>query len=273
MNDLTQYEKEALLKKIKIKWIYNSNAIEGNTLSEGDTSFIIEHGLTVQGKSLLEHNQVVGHLKAIDLIYAILEKDTIEQEDLFLLHKAIQTETLIDYERPVGAYKALPNGRWIHIDGKDEHYYYPDPDDIKHLMGLWFEKFANIGSVITSKEEAIKVYTQMHTSFVAIHPFYDGNGRIARLVANLPLLKNNYLPIIVDTQLKDMYTKLLFAHNMTYELNDDTKALIIENDAYLDLVDFFEEQYKNTENILNTLRESTIKMEAMKAKRLSKRKS
>ena len=55
MNELTTYEKEALLKQLRVKWIYNSNAIEGNTLSEGDTSFIIEHGLTVQGKSLAEH--------------------------------------------------------------------------------------------------------------------------------------------------------------------------------------------------------------------------
>jgi len=94
MEELTEYEKEALLKQLRIKWIYNSNAIEGNTLSEGDTSFIIENGLTVQGKSLAEHNQVIGHMKALDLIYTMLDKDSIDEEDLFLLHKAIQTEIL-----------------------------------------------------------------------------------------------------------------------------------------------------------------------------------
>jgi Fic family protein len=117
MGDLDSYEKEALLKKLRIKWIYNSNAIEGNTLSEGDTSFIIENELTVQGKSLSEHQQVIGHMKALDLIYAMLEKESITEDDLLLLHKAIQTKHLVDSESPNGVYKIIPNGRWINIDG------------------------------------------------------------------------------------------------------------------------------------------------------------
>lgn len=272
MDELTNYEKEALLKQLRVKWIYNSNAIEGNTLSEGDTSFIIENGLTVQGKSLAEHHQVLGHIKALDLIYKMLEKNTITEDDLFLLHKAIQTEMLVDYERPNGAYKVIPNGRWIKIDGKDEHFYYPHPDDTKYLMDLWLKAYGNIGQKINSKEEAIKIYTDMHTNFVAIHPFYDGNGRIARLVANLPLLKNGYLPIIVDTRSKDEYTKLLFSYNMSNELNRNTTILTKENEAYLYLLDFFEEQYKNSEEILETLRESTKKMEARRSKISSSKK-
>jgi len=126
-NHLEAYEKDALLKKLKVTWTYNSNAIEGNTLTEGDTTFIIENGLTVQGKSLAEHNQVIGHVKALDLVYEFLLKEQMEQEDLFLLHTAIQTEQLIDYERPNGAYKVLPNGRWHKVDGKDKHFYYTHP--------------------------------------------------------------------------------------------------------------------------------------------------
>ena len=270
-NDLTEYEKEALLKKLRVKWIYNSNAIEGNTLSEGDTSFIIENGLTVQGKSLSEHNQVVGHLKALDLIYKMLEKERIEEEDIFLLHRAIQTEILIDYERPNGAYKVVANGRWINIDGKDKHFYYPLPEDIKHLMYLWFAEFGNISKNIASKDEAIKIYTDMHASFATIHPFHDGNGRLARLISNLPLLKSGYLPIIIDTQLKDEYIRLLFEYNMTGHLDDHTSKLIVINDEYLELSYFFEEQYKNAEEILETLRESTKKMEDMRSKRLLRR--
>ena len=266
MDELTSYEKEALLKQLRVKWIYNSNAIEGNTLSEGDTSFIIENGLTVQGKSLAEHNQVLGHIKALDFIYKMLEKDTIKEEDLFLLHKAIQTEILIDSERPNGAYKVIPNGRWINIDGKDEHFYYPHPDDTKYLMDLWLKEYGNISQKINSKKEAVKIYTDMHTNFVAIHPFYDGNGRIARLVANLTLLKNGYLPIIIDTKLKDEYTQLLFSYNMSNELNENTTTLTKENDAYLYLFDFFEEQYRNSEETLKTLRESTKKMEERRSK-------
>ena len=200
MGELTAYEKEALLQQLRIKWIYNSNAIEGNTLSERDTSFIIENGLTVQGKSLSEHNQVIGHMKALDLIYTMLERDAITEDDLFLLHKAIQTEVLIDYERPNGAYKVVANGRWVNINGKSQHFYYPLPEDTKYLMNLWFNEFGTISKEITSRDEAIRVYTDMHISFTSIHPFHDGNGRLARLISNLPLLKNGYLPIIIDTK-------------------------------------------------------------------------
>ncbi len=262
MGDLTSYEKEALLKQLKVKWIYNSNAIEGNTLSEGDTSFIIENGLTVQGKSLSEHNQVIGHMKALDLIYEMLNKETITEEDLFLLHKAIQTEILIDYERPNGAYKVIPNGRWIKIEGKDKHFYYPHPDDTKYLMDLWFKSYGNINKKINSKEDAIKIYTDMHISFAAIHPFYDGNGRLARLVANLPLLKNGYLPIIIDSKHRAIYIDLLSTYNLQSQtLNNNTVNFIEENNAYLNLIDFFLDQYNNSEEILETLRESTKQLE------------
>ena len=271
MDELDSYEKEALLKKLRIKWIYNSNAIEGNTLSEGDTSFIIENGLTVQGKSLSEHQQVIGHMKALDLIYAMLEKERIDEEDLFLLHKAIQTEHLVDYERPNGAYKVTPNGRWIRLDGKDQHFYYPLPEDTQHLMDVWFHHFATIAQPIESKKEAIEVYTAMHVSFGAIHPFYDGNGRLARLVANLPLLKNGYLPIIIDSRDRAEYIELLSTYNLTSdELDNTTTEIVVKNDAYFDLIDFFTLQYKNSEEILNALRESKHYLEQKRMQRRSK---
>jgi len=272
MGELDKYEKEALLKQLRVKWIYNSNAIEGNTLSEGDTSFIIENGLTVQGKSLSEHNQVIGHMKALDLIYAMLEKETITEDDLFLLHKAIQTEILIDYERPNGAYKVVANGRWINIDGKDQHFYYPLPEDTTHLMDLWFKEFGNISREIRSKEEAIKVYTDMHVSFAGIHPFHDGNGRLARLISNLPLLKNGYLPIIIDSKHRAEYIELLSTYNLSSsQLDSDTTELIDKSDVYLDLIDFFNEEYRNSEEILETLRESKKELDKKRSNRRSRR--
>lgn len=268
MGELDSYEKEALLKKLRIKWIYNSNAIEGNTLSEGDTSFIIENGLTIQGKSLSEHQQVIGHMKALDLIYDMLEKKRMSEEDLFLLHKAIQTEHLVDYERPNGAYKVIPNGRWINIDGKDQHFYYPLPEDTQYLMELWFKNFADLTQPMASKKEAIEVYTAMHISFAGIHPFHDGNGRLARLVANLPLLKNGYLPIIIDSKDRAEYIELLSTYNLnSKELDNTSTELIVKNDAYFDLIDFFTLQYKNSEEILNTLRESKHNLEQKRIQR------
>lgn len=257
LKKLENYEKEELLKKLKVRWIYNSNAIEGNTLSEGDTSFIIESGLTVRGKSLSEHNQVVGHKKALDLIYSMLEQDTISEDDLFLLHQAIQTEHVIDYEKPNGAYKVVPNGRWVNVNGKSQHYYYTHPDFTQHLMNLWFKEFGTINIPISSKEDSIRIYTNMHISFTTIHPFWDGNGRLARLVSNLPLLRAGYLPIIIDSSDREEYKDLQFQYQIVQELGNNTKEIINEElPQYKNLICFFEKQYKNTFELLNEIRAS-----------------
>ena len=259
---LEEYEKEELLKKLKVTWTYNSNAIEGNTLTESDTTFIVENGLTVQGKSLAEHNQVVGHMKALDLVYGLLNKDTIDEEDLFLLHKAIQTEHLVDYERPNGAYKVLPNGRWKKVDGKDKHFYYTHPDFVFHLMGLWFADFGNISKPIRSREDAVRIYTDMHISFTTIHPFWDGNGRLARLVSNLPLLKSGYLPIIIGNKDKEGYKDLQFVYQQKCELNFNTKKLIDHTlPEYQKLLDFFNAQYEHSLNLLKEIKESKERLD------------
>lgn len=257
MGELENYEKEQLLKQLKVIWTYHSNAIEGNTLSKGDTSFIIENGLTVQGKSIAEHNQVLGHSKAIDLIYAMLDKDAINDSDLFLLHKAIQTEIVIDSEKPNGAYKVVPNGRWVEVDGKDTHMYYPHPDDMQCLMDLWFENYAHIGMKINSEKEAIKIYTDMHITFSSIHPFWDGNGRLARLVSNLPLLKNNFLPIVVSNENRQEYIRLLSNYNLNAkELDNKTLGLLERNEHYEKLLVFFEREYTHTKKLLTELKSS-----------------
>jgi Fic family protein len=206
-------------------------------------------------------------MKALDIVYGLLNKDTIKEEDLFLLHKAIQTEILIDSERPNGAYKVIANGRWIN----NEHIYYPHPDDTQHLMDLWFKTFENITKPIESKEDAIKIYTDMHISFAGIHPFYDGNGRLARLVANLPLLKHGYLPIIVSSENRAEYIELLSTYNLsTKELDNNTSSLVEECKAYVELFDFFEDQYNNSEELLETLRASTKKLEEKRERKAKK---
>ena len=261
MSELENYELEELLKQLKVTWTYNSNALEGNTLSKGDTSFIIENGLTVQGKSIAEHNQVLGHVKAIDLIYMMLENSVLTETDLFLLHKAIQTEVVIDSEKPNGAYKEVPNGRWMEVNGEDRHIYYPHPNDMAHLMGLWFDTFSDIDKLIKTKQEAIKVYADMHIAFTSIHPFWDGNGRLARLVSNLPLLKSKRLPIIISSERRQEYIGLLSSYNLNAKkLDKSSEKLIDENDAYQKLLVFFEEEYSNTEELLVALQRSKNKL-------------
>ena len=206
-----------------------------------------------------EHNEVIGHARAIDLIYDFLEEETLNEEKLFLLHKAIQTQVVIDSEKPNGAYKRVLNGSWHNINNKSEFFAYPHPDEVKHLMGLWFEKFGNINKEIKSEEEAITIYTTMHLSFTLIHPFWDGNGRLARLVSNLPLLKNDYLPMIVSIENRKEYIDLLSSYQQTTKaLNAKTtleNLIEYENESYLKLLDFFRKESKNSEELLVALDE------------------
>ncbi len=254
MDELNRFEKEELLKQLKIEWTYNSNAIEGNTLKLGDTAFVIEYGLTVKGKSLKEHHEVIGHAKAIDIIYTLLEKEKIQKSDIFTLHKAIITEFLVDSEAPMGAYKVVENGRYVNIGEKATYVPYPHPHDIEYLMGLWFENFTALQNP-QSFDACVEIYTDMHLSFAAIHPFFDGNGRLARLVANIPLLKSGFLPLIVNNEDRQEYIELLSIYNLKAKpLDKSSSSLIEKNEEYQKLTKFFKEQYKHSQALLDEIR-------------------
>jgi len=256
LDDLNRFEKEEFFKHLKITWVYNSNAIEGNSLNYGETQFVVENGLTIKGKPLKDHNEVIGHAKAIDLIYTLLEKDILTPDDIFLLHKAIQAEIVIDIECPMGAYKVVENGRMVYIDNDLKYIPYPHPNDVPYLMDLWFDKFSKILK-IKSFEKCVEIYTDMHISFTSIHPFFDGNGRLARLVSNITLLQSGYLPIIIDTADKQEYIQLLSDYNIKAKpLDGKSEVLIEKNQEYFRLKEFFANQYKNSKKILETIRKT-----------------
>lgn len=256
-SDLTNSDLKLIKQRLKIEWTYTSNAIEGNTISLGDTAFIIEHGLTIKGKSVVEHADIIGHAKAVDLIYELIQKDTITEQDIFALHKAVQTNLIVNIYMPIGEYKVESNARYIKVEGKLEHRYYPLPEHTKYLMGLWFERFGDISKTLMSFDECVKLYTDMHIAFSSIHPFFDGNGRLSRLISNIPLLKNGYLPVIVNNEDRQEYIELLSSYDMIApQLNDKTKNLIDENEFYPKLLNFFKDQYKNSQKLLDEIRSS-----------------
>ncbi len=254
IDKLNPYEKEELFKELKIGWTYNSNAIEGNTLKLDDTALVIEYGLTVKGKPLKEHNEVIGHARAVDLIYEYIEADNFTPDMLFVLHKAIMIEIIIDTEAPMGAYKVVENGRYVRIDGRATYIPYPHPNYIKHLMDLWFEEFGDISTPLKSFNECVEQYTKIHLSFASIHPFFDGNGRLARLAANIPLLKNGYLPLIISNEDRQEYIELLSEYNLkSKQLDETTTKLVEESKEYKKLYQFFYSQYKNSQELLDEI--------------------
>jgi Fic family protein len=190
--------KDSLLKQLNILWTHHSTAIEGNTLTLGETANILELGLTISGKSLKEHEEVYGHSKAVELILDLLNKNRIEQEDIFNLHRCVMQKSAIDVMRPIGNWKRDYNGTTGVRGGKPVYMEFSSPADTPKLMSRWLKELNRKLNSANSSVCAINVYSWIHLSFVRIHPFFDGNGRIARLIANLPLLKCGYPPLLIS---------------------------------------------------------------------------
>ncbi|MCK5523206.1 MAG: Fic family protein [Thiomargarita sp.] len=253
LEGLNRTQQQEFLTRLKVEWTYTSNALEGNTISLGDTQFIIEYGLTVKGKSIQEHNEIIGHARAIDLVYELLDKETLEKQEIFNLHKAVQTQVVVDIYSPIGNWKNESNGRYVKQNERLIYQNYPKPEHIEHLMQLWMAEF-NSYNILKTQEEALRAYTILHLAFTSIHPFFDGNGRMARLLANIPLLKNGFLPIVINNQNRQEYLEALSEYDISSpELNQQTTELIIDNQDFDQLKFFFKTQYPNTQNLINEI--------------------
>ncbi len=190
--------RDALIKQLTALWTFDSTSIEGNTLTLGETIKVLEHGLTISGKLLKDHEEVYGHAKAVEFIYELISKDRIDAEDLFILHRCVMQKVPVDAMRPVGAWKRDFNGTTGQHDGAPVYMEYASPSDTPVLMSRWLKEFNRKLLSAASITKAINVYAWAHLSFVRIHPFFDGNGRVARLIANLPLLKCGHVPVLIS---------------------------------------------------------------------------
>lgn len=204
--------REALIKQLTALWTFDSTSIEGNTLTLGETIKVLELGLTISGKPLKDHEEVYGHAKAVEFIYDLIRKDKIQAEDLFNLHRCVMQKSSIDSLRPIGDWKRDFNGTTGVRNGKPVYMEYASPSDTPRLMSRWMKQFNRKLLSATSKTRAVNVYAWAHLSFVRIHPFFDGNGRIARLIANLPLLKCGHPPLLIGQNRRAEYIDLLWEY-------------------------------------------------------------
>jgi Uncharacterized conserved protein len=224
---LDQDIKAILLAQIRNLWTHYSTSLEGNSLTLGETCFILEEGLTIQGKPLKDHNEIYGHAKAIELIYAILNQPTeaITKQHLFRLHETVLTERILDIDQPVGQWKTQSNyTTYVDANNKQAWREYAAPQFIDQLMSQWLTQLNGGLLAQMDQNEAIDAYASLHLSFVTIHPFFDGNGRLARLLANLPVLKAGFPPIVIPETDRYQYKRVLSAYQSTInnlaELND-----------------------------------------------------
>lgn len=230
LDGLSDDIKKNLLKQLRVLWTHASTAIEGNMLTLGETAFVLSEGLTIKGKPLKDHRDVEGHARAVDLVVDLVKKDQIAAGDLFDLHRLVITEPVVDVYKPIGNWKKENNSTAVTIGEGQSFMEYSDYWEVPRLMERWLEMLN--GEIQTPKEpeELVRSYARLHLSFAAIHPFYDGNGRLARLAANLPCLKAGQPPIIIPQERRYDYLTALAAYTTTHGV-PSLKTPIIHEDA------------------------------------------
>lgn len=201
---------QAALNKIKealtVEWTYNSNSIEGNTLSLRETQLVLQEGITIKGKSLREHFEAKNHEKAIELLYGFVSEGKPLSTSMFLwLHAMVLRAIEDDFAG------RLRNGG-VRIAGAN--FIPPYALKVPNLL----EELVNFVNENPLQLNDIEMAAVFHHKFVWIHPFFDGNGRTVRLAMNLILMGSGFPPaIILKNDRKKYYDALNLANNGNYE--------------------------------------------------------
>lgn len=182
----------------KIALTYSSNALEGNTLTLIETKVVIEEGLTIGGKTIKEISEATGHAKAYDFIFTLMNQD-IGLESVLKIHELFYQQ--VDMEN-AGKYRK----KKVIVTGLDSKF--APPDKVEGLM-LEFEASLQNPKKIHPIEHAAIV----HNELVSIHPFVDGNGRTARLLMNLLLLRAGYSITLIPPIFRSEYIRCAYEGN------------------------------------------------------------
>lgn len=205
---------ETILFKLKVDWTYNSNSIEGSTFTRGDTVFFLKEGLTVKGKPLKDHLDTQNHAEAIDTLFDFiankreLSEGFIKEVNALLLHGIKSTPAITpgsattEKNANPGQYKTQAN-HVLQQDGSIHKYVEPlqVPGEMAALVEWVNENL--------SKLHPCYVAAVAHYNMVRIHPFDDGNGRGARILMNLILMKAGYFPAVIRAENRQDYIEAL----------------------------------------------------------------
>ncbi|WP_432738465.1 Fic family protein [Maridesulfovibrio sp. FT414] len=199
-----------ITEALNIEYTYDSNRIEGNTLTLRETDLVINKGLTIGGKSLKEHLEAVNHYEAIQYIRELSEAGTVFSEKIVKDIHAIILQG-IDREN-AGRYRSVP----VAISGS--RHIPPQPWQVPVLMEQLVAWFAEKESVL----HPVILAAEVHERIATIHPFIDGNGRTARLVMNLLLMQRGYLVVNIagDTDSRLAYYNALEKCNLEDDKGD-----------------------------------------------------
>ena len=183
MRPLTRGEVERLAEEFLIEFTYNSNAIEGNTLTLKETALVLS-GMTVDQKPLKDHLEAVGHRDAFLYVQEIAKSDReLSEYDIKNIHSLV----LMNRPEDKGRYRRVP----VRIVGA-----YTEPVQ-PYLVEPKMAELLALDRERKDKMPTLERISRFHLEFEGIHPFIDGNGRTGRLILNLELIKNGFPPINV----------------------------------------------------------------------------
>jgi Fic family protein len=187
LRPLNEGELSRLRNEFIIENTYNSNAIEGNSLTLRETALILSEGITIGEKPLKDHLEAVGHREAFNFILSLAEDKTPLSERLI---KEIHSLVLMNDSQNKGVYRSVP----VTISGAAHNP--PQPYLIAPQMETLISEY---GDILRSDQNKhiLKAVSEFHLRFEAIHPFIDGNGRTGRLILNLELIKAGLLPVSI----------------------------------------------------------------------------
>lgn len=210
----------------KIGLSYSSNALEGNTLDLAETKVVIEDGLTINGKPMKDHLEALGHAMAFGELLDMAKGNSISEENIKLLHKIFYIK--IDPQN-AGKYRKKP----VIVTGADINF--PPPCELDKKMA----KLICDISKIKKEAHPVEYAAMLHALFVNIHPFIDGNGRVARLLMNLALLQEGYNITIIPPVVRADYIRALQKtnHNDFIEFINFISEMVLESQKeYLKIV-------------------------------------
>lgn len=210
LRPLNVEQEQRIMDQLHLDWTYHSNAIEGNTLSYGETKAFLLYGITAAGKPFRDYLEMRGHHEALHYLRAMIRaEEPLTEAAVRELHKIVlvephhipaQTADGQSTTRLVqpGQYKTAPNR--VRTSTGEIHYY-ATPEETPALMAdllAWYhQEQAQLHPVVLA--------ATFHYRFVVIHPFDDGNGRMARLLMNLLLMQARHLPVIVPLAARNLY--------------------------------------------------------------------
>jgi Fic family protein/DNA-binding XRE family transcriptional regulator len=181
LNQFRQFDSFRITQALELEYTFESNRIEGNTLTLRETDLVINEGLTISGKSMREHLEAINHVEAIGYIKQLMERNfPFNERELLSVHNLILRGIIPE---DAGRY------RRVQVMIKGSSHMPPQPFIVAKEMEdyfIWFEENK-------SKIHPVILAAEMHERLVTIHPFIDGNGRTSRLIMNLILLQNGYV--------------------------------------------------------------------------------